>query len=105
MTERFGTVADADTRTLGRPNCSGIGPRVCISVGLPAGCARSAGYSPARIFAALHKLEAAADTTGITPCQANLHTYQCLRYGVDVQARRARQGRSRDRSRAIMDLA
>ena len=43
------------------------------------------GYSPAHISASLQKLEAAADTTGITLFQANLRTYQCLRYGVDVQ--------------------
>lgn len=43
------------------------------------------GYSPAHISAALQKLEAATDTTGITLYQANLRTYQCLRYGVQVR--------------------
>ncbi|HEB80209.1 MAG TPA: type I restriction endonuclease subunit R, partial [Rhodospirillales bacterium] len=39
----------------------------------------------AHISATMQKLETAVDTTGVTLYQANLRTYQLLRYGVPVQ--------------------
>ena len=43
------------------------------------------GYSEPEISAASQKLLTAVDTTGNTLYQANLRTYQLLRFGVDVQ--------------------
>ncbi|NMG45146.1 HsdR family type I site-specific deoxyribonuclease [Aromatoleum toluvorans] len=43
------------------------------------------GYPEAHVAAAVHKLLAAADTTGITLYQAALRCYKLLRYGVEVQ--------------------
>jgi type I restriction enzyme R subunit len=42
------------------------------------------GYSPPQVAAALRQLQQAADVTGSTLYQANLRTYQLLRYGVPV---------------------
>ena len=46
---------------------------------------KARGYSDVHISVALHELESAADSTGVTLYQANLRTYQLLRYGVPVQ--------------------
>lgn len=57
----------------------------CIESDLLRASLKRRGYSDAPISQAVERLLAASDVTGITLYQANLRTYQLLRYGVPVQ--------------------
>ena len=56
----------------------------CIEQGLLRSSLQKRGDSNAHISLALHKLQAASDVTGVTPYQANMRTYQLLRFGMPV---------------------
>lgn len=57
----------------------------CVEADYLRGNLNQRGYTDAHVSQALQRLMAAVDATGITLYQANLRTYQLLRYGVPVQ--------------------
>jgi type I restriction enzyme R subunit len=57
----------------------------CVEIDLLKNNLRKRGYSELLITSATQKLLVATDVTGITLYQANLRTYQLLRYGVSAQ--------------------
>ena len=57
----------------------------CVEVDLLRANLQQRGYGDAQVSAAIQKLLVATDSTGITLYQANMRTYQLLRYGVSVQ--------------------
>ena len=57
----------------------------CVEVELLRANLKNRGYGDAQVSSAVQKILGVTDSTGITLYQANMRTYQLLRYGVSVQ--------------------